>query len=78
MFFPPGSRTIRSGATLQRVVIAGSLLLDEVDPVDHAGELTTRLSCISAPAAANLRRAERLDEIAGFELQAFLGEGAAP
>ena len=54
------------------VVGVARLLLDEVDVVQHAGELDHAAELHLAPAAARFGAAESLDQVAGLELEFLL------
>ena len=71
---PPGSRTIRSGRSRPSSDSTAGLLL-EVAVVEHAGHLHHPAELDLAPAAAHLRRPERLDQVAGLGLKRLLGPG---
>ena len=54
------------GPHADRIVAADRLLLLEIAVLDHAGELDDALELELAPAAADARTFERVDEAAGF------------
>ena len=60
------------------LVVALARLLDEVAVREHAGQLDDALELHLAPAAADVRRAQRGDEVAGLLAQALLALGDGP
>jgi hypothetical protein len=74
MFLPPGNLTIRSGRR-RPVVGVHVLLFEEIAVIEHAGHLDHALELQFAPAAARLRRAQGLDQVAGLVAQLVLGAG---
>ena len=66
------------GAEQPAFVVAFALLRAEVAVVEHPGQLDDALQLHLAPAAADVRGAERRDEAAGLGAEAFLalGDGA--
>ena len=71
-FLPPGSFTTRSGRRSRPSSSRLARLLDEVAVREHPRQLDHALELHLAPAAADVRRAERRDETAGLLAEALL------
>ena len=75
MLLPPGSFTTRSGRSRRPSSSRALSCVREVAVVEHAGELDDALQLHLAPAAADVRGAQRGDEAAGLGAELLLALG---